>query len=126
MKFLVTGGAGFLGGHLCETLLAQGAEVVAVDNFATGSASLIERLADYRRFSFIEGDVCAAPPVGNGFDAIAHLACPASPDDYLRLPLETLSIGSHGSEFVLQLAGTASARNLLGECKPYRATQRLR
>ena len=104
MKVLVTGGLGFLGSHLCTAILARGDEVVAVDNFATSSHDSLERLAGHRRFSFVEGDVCASPLVGTGFDAIAHLACPASPDEYLRLPLETLAIGSHGSEFVLRLA----------------------
>ena len=113
MKVLVTGGAGFLGSHLCEALLARGDEVVAVDNFVTGSRGAIERAARHRAFSFIEGDVCAAPAVGGGFDAIAHLACPASPGEYLRLPLETLAIGSHGSEFVLQLARANECRVLL-------------
>lgn len=113
MKVLVTGGAGFLGAHLCEALLAQGEEVVAVDNFATSNGDIVERLAGYPAFSFIEGDVCAGPPVKGPFDAIAHLACPASPDEYLRLPLETLAIGSYGSEFVLRLAKNYGCRVLL-------------
>lgn len=113
MRVLVTGGAGFLGSHLCGVLLARGDEVVALDNFATSSPSTVECLAAHRGFSFIEGDVCSAPEVGSGFDAIAHLACPASPDEYLRLPLETLAIGSHGSEFVLQLAKANQCRVLL-------------
>ena len=113
MKVLVTGGAGFLGAHLCEALLARGDEVVALDNFATGSRAAIERAARHPAFSFVEGDVCAAPAVGGGFDAIAHLACPASPGEYLRLPLETLAIGSHGSEFVLRLAHANDCRVLL-------------
>jgi dTDP-glucose 4,6-dehydratase len=113
MKVLVTGGLGFLGSHLCTAILARGDEVVAVDNFATSSHDSLERLAGHRRFSFVEGDVCASPLVGTGFDAIAHLACPASPDEYLRLPLETLAIGSHGSEFVLRLAKANSCRVLL-------------
>jgi dTDP-glucose 4,6-dehydratase len=113
MKVLVTGGAGFLGSHLCEALLARGDEVVALDNFVTGSRGTIERAARHSAFSFIEGDVCATPAVGGGFDAIAHLACPASPDEYLRLPLETLAIGSHGSEFVLRLARASDCRVLL-------------
>jgi dTDP-glucose 4,6-dehydratase len=113
MRVLVTGGAGFLGSHLCEAILARGDEVVAIDNFATSSPDTVDRLAKYGRFSFVEGDVCAAPSVGGGFDAIAHLACPASPDEYLRLPLETLAIGSHGSEFVLNLAKANNCRVLL-------------
>jgi dTDP-glucose 4,6-dehydratase len=113
VKVLVTGGAGFVGSHLCAALLAKGEEVVALDNFATSSIHAIERLARDRRFVFVEGDVCAAPIVGSGFGAIAHLACPASPEEYLRLPLETLAIGSHGSEFVLQLAEANDCRVLL-------------
>ena len=113
MRVLVTGGAGFLGAHLCEALLAQGEQVVAMDNFATSNGDTVERLARHRGFSFIEGDVCAAPPVGDGFHAIAHLACPASPDEYMRLPLETLAIGSHGSEFVLRMAKANNCRVLL-------------
>jgi dTDP-glucose 4,6-dehydratase len=113
MRVLVTGGAGFLGAHLCEALLAQGEEVVAIDNFATSNGDAIERLADNDRFNFIVGDVCVAPLANGGFDAIAHLACPASPPDYLRLPLETLAIGSHGSEFVLRLAKANDCRVLL-------------
>jgi dTDP-glucose 4,6-dehydratase len=113
MRVLVTGGAGFLGAHLCEALLARGEEVVAIDNFATSSEDTVERLASYRGFSFIEGDICTSPSVRGGFDAIAHLACAASPDEYLRLPLETLAIGSHGSEFVLHLAKANDCRVLL-------------
>jgi dTDP-glucose 4,6-dehydratase len=113
MRVLVTGGTGFLGAHLCEALLARGEEVVALDNFATSNGDVLERLARHPRFTFIEGNVCARPPVEGAFHAIAHLACPASPDEYLRLPLETLAIGSYGSEFVLSLAQKHSCRVLL-------------
>jgi dTDP-glucose 4,6-dehydratase len=113
MRILVTGGAGFLGSHLCAALLARGDEVVAMDNFATSTRESVDRLAGNRRFSFIEADVCAAEPVAGTVDAIAHLACPASPDEYLRLPLETLAIGSHGSEYVLGLARKHGCRVLL-------------
>jgi dTDP-glucose 4,6-dehydratase len=113
MRIMVTGGAGFLGSHLCAAILARGDEVIAIDNFATANRETVERLSWNSRFSFIEADVCAAPPVIGRIDAIAHLACPASPDEYLRLPLETLSIGSHGSEFVLRLAELNHCRVLL-------------
>jgi dTDP-glucose 4,6-dehydratase len=113
MRVLVTGGTGFLGAHLCEALLARGEEVVALDNLATSNGDALERLARYSRFTFIKGDVCAHPPVEGALHAIAHLACPASPDEYLRLPLETLAIGSHGSDFVLGLARENSCRVLL-------------
>lgn len=113
MRVLVTGGTGFLGAQLCEALLARGEQVVAVDNFATSSEDVLQRFVGYPRFTFIEGDVCARPSVEDGFDAIAHLACPASPDEYLRLPLETLAVGSYGSEFVLSLARNNSCRVLL-------------
>jgi dTDP-glucose 4,6-dehydratase len=113
VRILVTGGAGFLGAHLCKALLARGDEVVAVDNFATSSKDMVEQLADSAGFTLIEGDICANPSVEGHFDAIAHLACPASPDEYLRLPLETLAVGSHGSEFVLRLAQENDCRVLL-------------
>ena len=113
MRILVTGGAGFLGSHLCRALLVRGEEVVAVDNLATSSCDAVQPLTEYSGFTFIEGDVCTHPPVPGRFDAIAHLACPASPDEYLRLPLETLAVGSHGSEFVLGLARTNDCRVLL-------------
>jgi dTDP-glucose 4,6-dehydratase len=113
MRVLVTGGAGFVGSHLCAALLARGDEVVAMDNFATSTRETVDRLGGNRRFSFIEADVCAAGPVAGNVDAIAHLACPASPDEYLRLPLETLAIGSHGSEYVLDLAKKHGCRVLL-------------
>jgi dTDP-glucose 4,6-dehydratase len=113
MRILVTGGAGFLGSHLCRALLARGEEVVAVDNFATSCRNVVQRLTEYPGFTFIEADVCAHPTVEGQFDAIAHLACPASPDEYLRLPLETLAVGSHGSEFVLGLARKNGCRVLL-------------
>jgi dTDP-glucose 4,6-dehydratase len=113
VRILVTGGAGFLGSHLCEVLLSRGSEVVALDNFATSTRDSVDRLARYPHFRFVEADVCAGPALEGHFDAIAHLACPASPDEYLRLPLETLAIGSHGSEFVLRLARANNCRVLL-------------
>jgi nucleoside-diphosphate-sugar epimerase len=113
MRALVTGGAGFVGAHLCRALLARGDEVVALDNFSTSDRSGISDLLGRDGFEFVESDVCLSPTVSGRFDAIAHLACPASPDEYLRLPLETLAIGSHGSEFVLRLARANDCRVLL-------------
>jgi dTDP-glucose 4,6-dehydratase len=110
---LVTGGAGFLGSHLSDALLARGDEVVAMDNLSTGSLSNIAHLRETPGFSFVFADITEYPEVSGRFDAIAHLACPASPPQYLRLPLETLAIGSHGSEFALKLAERWDARVLL-------------
>ncbi len=113
MRVLVTGGAGFVGSHLCDALVGRGDDVVCVDNLSTGTRDNLAQLAPSDRFTFVEGDVCAEPEVPGPFDVIAHLACPASPDEYLRLPLETLAIGSHGSEWVLGLAERNGGRVLL-------------
>ncbi len=113
MRVLVTGGAGFVGNHLCRALLARGDSVVAVDNFCTSDRTSVVDLVGDTAFSLVEADICEYPTVGGRFDAIAHLACPASPDEYLRLALETLAIGSHGSEFVLSLAHKNGCRVLL-------------
>lgn len=113
MKILVTGGAGFIGAHLCRTLLDRGDQVVCLDNFATSSKQGIEALFDYPDFSLVEADVCDPPDLDEDLDAVAHLACPASPPEYLRMPLETLAIGSRGSENVLEAARHSSARVLL-------------
>ncbi len=112
-RILVTGGAGFVGTHLCQTLLERGDEVVCLDNLATSNRESLTPLLAQDNFTFIEADVCQRPIIEGSFDAIAHLACPASPDEYLRLPLETLAIGSHGSEFVLDLARRSDCRVLL-------------
>jgi dTDP-glucose 4,6-dehydratase len=94
-------------------LLARGDEVICLDNLCTGSSANIAQLRDLPGFSFVLGDVCAHPAVEGPIDAIAHLACPASPPQYLALPLETMAIGSHGSEFVLGLAKRWDCRVLL-------------
>jgi dTDP-glucose 4,6-dehydratase len=122
MRVLVTGGNGFLGTHLCTALLDRGDEVVSLDNFATSEHSTLDSLRNRPGFTFVEADVCnfladetlhASPVLLDGFDGIVHLACPASPPDYLRLPIETLAIGSHGSESVLTLARRCDCRVLL-------------
>jgi dTDP-glucose 4,6-dehydratase len=112
-RVVVTGGAGFLGSHLCDLLLARGDEVVCVDNLVTGSRENLARALEDARFTFIEGDVSRGIDVDGRVDAIAHLASAASPPEYLALPLETLAVGSRGSEAVLELAQRWDARVVL-------------
>ncbi|MGY1737104.1 UDP-glucuronic acid decarboxylase family protein [Geodermatophilus sp. SYSU D00684] len=113
MRAIVTGGAGFLGSHLCETLLGRGDSVVCVDNLSTGSVDNINHLIGIPGFHFIEADVSVAMPLCGIVDAVAHLASPASPPDYLRHPLETLAVGSRGTENALTVARTHGARFVL-------------
>jgi dTDP-glucose 4,6-dehydratase len=113
MRVVVTGGAGFLGSHLCEALLRRGDSVVCVDNFSTGRPSNISRLRRNRLFTVIEADVSEALDVPGEVSAVAHLASPASPPDYHRLPLETLAVGSRGTENALRLAAAKHARFVL-------------
>jgi nucleoside-diphosphate-sugar epimerase len=113
VRILVTGGAGFVGSHLCDSLVARGDEVVCFDNLSTGTTGNIEHLRSTGSLTFVEGDVSAGPELSGRFDGIAHLACPASPDQYLKLPLETLAVGSHGSEWVLGLAERDDCRVVL-------------
>jgi dTDP-glucose 4,6-dehydratase len=113
MRVLVTGGAGFLGSHLCAALIARGDEVVCVDNLSSGSKSNLEPLADLPGFEFMETDITNGISVTARVDAVAHLASPASPRDYLRFPLQTLLTGSLGTEYALRLADKWSARFVL-------------
>jgi dTDP-glucose 4,6-dehydratase len=109
---VVTGGAGFLGSHLCEALLARGHRVVCVDNLETGSLANIEHLRDVQ-FEFRPHDLTRHVEVAEPVDFVYHLASPASPIDYLRLPLQTLKVGSHGTHNALGLAKVKRARFLL-------------
>jgi dTDP-glucose 4,6-dehydratase len=113
MRIVVTGGAGFLGSHLCEALLTRGDSVFCIDNLSTGSVRNIEKLIHLPNFDFVEGDVTREIFVAGPIDAVAHLASPASPPDYLRHPLETLAAGSRGTENALCLAQATGARFLL-------------
>ena len=112
-RILVTGGAGFIGSHLCERLVAEGNDVICVDNFLTGSPDNIAPLLGNPRFSFIQQDVTNFIYVPGALDAILHFASPASPIDYLELPIQTLKVGSLGTHKALGLAKEKKARFLL-------------
>jgi dTDP-glucose 4,6-dehydratase len=113
VRSLVTGGAGFLGSHHCDRLLAEGHEVIAMDNFVTGNARNIAHLEADRRFHFIEHNVTRFIPIEGDIDAVLHFASPASPIDYLELPIQTLKVGSLGTHNALGLALAKGARFLL-------------
>ena len=113
MRVLVTGGAGFLGSHLCERLLAEGHEVLAMDNLLTGNLRNIAHLSGEPRFRFVRHDVTQFIAVEGAVDAVLHFASPASPIDYLLLPIQTLKVGSLGTHNALGLAMAKSARFLL-------------
>lgn len=112
-RVVVTGGAGFLGSHLCQRLLADGHRVTCVDNFVTGRPENVAHLAGHGGFDLVESDVTDGLPVAGPVDAVLHLASPASPADYLRLPIQTLTAGSLGTMHALTLARDHGARFLL-------------
>jgi dTDP-glucose 4,6-dehydratase len=109
---VVTGGAGFLGSHLCDALLGRGHRVVCIDNLETGSLQNVEHHRD-ERFLFVNHDITAHIEIDEPVDFVYHLASPASPIDYLRLPLQTLKVGSYGTHNALGLAKFKRARFLL-------------
>ena len=109
---VVTGGAGFLGSHLCEYLLAQGHSVVCVDNLETATLQNIEHIRS-GDFLFVNHDVTERIEVAGPVEFVFHLASPASPIDYLRLPLHTLKVGSYGTHNALGLAKFKRARFLI-------------
>ena len=113
MRVVVAGGAGFLGSHVCDALVARGDEVVCLDNLLTGRRANIAHLDNDRAFEFVECDVAHAAVVQGDVDAVMHLASAASPRDYLALPLETLAAGSAGTKNLIDLALAHDARFFL-------------
>lgn len=112
-RAVVTGGAGFLGSHLSDRLLAEGYDVVAVDNLVTGSEDNIAHLRDNPRFEYVRQDIIQPYTVAGPVDMVYHFASPASPVDYLELPLETLLVGSVGTHHTLDMARDKGARFLM-------------
>jgi dTDP-glucose 4,6-dehydratase len=116
MRVLVTGGAGFVGSHLCDRLLREGHEVVALDNLITGAVRNLEAIglgAGRPGLQLVQADLCAGVPVEGRFDRVYHLASPASPIDDVLLPFETLYVGSDGTRAALERAAADGARLLL-------------
>ena len=111
-RVVVTGGAGFIGSHLCERFLADGAAVVCVDNLLTGRRSNVEHLAG-DRFEFVDENISDGVRVQGPVDAVLHFASPASPVDYLQLPIQTLKVGALGTHNALGLAKAKGSRFLL-------------
>ena len=112
-RTVVTGGAGFLGSHLCEQLIADGHEIVVLDNFVTGSPANVEHLMQTDGFRLVRTDVTEYIHVPGPVDQVLHFASPASPLDYLELPIETMKVGSIGTLHALGLAKEKGARFLL-------------
>lgn len=110
---LITGAAGFLGSHLCDRFLAEGYRVVGMDNLITGSLDNIEHLFPKDKFEFYHHDVTKFVFVPGEIDYILHFASPASPIDYLKIPIQTLKVGAHGTHNLLGLAKTKNARILV-------------
>ncbi len=112
-RVLITGGAGFLGSHLCDKFIGMGDEVICMDNFVTGSPDNIAHLFGNKNFKFIQHDVTEYIYVEGDLDYILHFASPASPIDYLKLPIQTLKVGSLGTHKTLGLAKAKNARFLI-------------
>ena len=112
-RTLITGGAGFLGSHLCDRFIAEGHHVVCMDNLVTGNPDNVAHLIGHDRFEFVKHDVSTFIYVAGPVDHVLHFASPASPIDYLRLPIQTLKVGSLGTHNALGLAKAKGARFLI-------------
>jgi dTDP-glucose 4,6-dehydratase len=112
-RVLITGAAGFLGSHLCDRFIAEGFYVIGMDNFITGDESNIEHLFNHQNFEFIKHDVTKFIEIEGKLDYILHFASPASPIDYLKIPIQTLKVGSLGTHNLLGLAKAKNARILI-------------
>jgi dTDP-glucose 4,6-dehydratase len=113
LRVVITGGAGFLGSHLCDLLVEKGWEILCLDNLVTGANSNISHLLQNPRFQFVQRDVTKYIEVAGGVDAVLHFASPASPPDYLKIPIQTLKVGSLGTHNALGLALAKKAKFLL-------------
>jgi dTDP-glucose 4,6-dehydratase len=113
LRIIVSGAAGFIGSHFCDLLLTRGHSVVGLDNFLTGNPANLEHLAKEPRFRLIEQDITKPFSVDGVVDCVVNMASPASPKDYLEYPIETLEVGSIGTQRMLELAREKGARFLL-------------
>lgn len=112
-RILITGAAGFLGSHLCDRFIYEGYEVIGMDNFITGDEDNIAHLINHQNFQFIQHDVTEFVSIEGALDYILHFASPASPIDYLKIPIQTLKVGSLGTHNLLGLAKAKNARILI-------------
>jgi dTDP-glucose 4,6-dehydratase len=113
LRAVITGGAGFLGSHLCDQMIERGWDVVCFDNLITGAEANIQHLMNNLRFRFVRQDVSQSIEISESIDAVLHFASPASPDDYLKFPIETLKVGSLGTLNALELARAKKCRFLM-------------
>lgn len=113
MRAIITGGAGFLGSHLCDRFIEERWEVLCLDDFVTGDAANVSHLRSHPRFKFQKQDVSEHIDVSGPVDAVLHFASPASPPDYLKFPIETLKVGSLGTQNALELAKAKACKFLL-------------
>ena len=112
-RIVVLGGAGFLGSHLCDALVKRGDEVIAVDNFSTGSKNNLQQLKNAKNFSVVDADICEPIEIAGRVDLVLNFASPASPKKYLQIPIQTLQAGSLGTENAVQLALKNNARLIM-------------